>query len=112
MKKKVSKPRAVKKRSYDAALVNDDSVSVAEMVEGKRGKPSKKAAAKAEKKLSALDAAPVARPCTTRPAMSPSIDDAWWKISMATRSIPSAAIMSGRRPTWSDSEPITRIAIV
>jgi len=57
MKKKVSKPKAVKKRSFDAALVNDDSVSVAEMVEGKRSRPSKKAVAKAEKKLSALDAA-------------------------------------------------------
>lgn len=57
MKKKVSKPKSTKKPSYDLALVNDDAVSVAEMVEGKRSKRSKAVVAKPAKKLSALDAA-------------------------------------------------------
>lgn len=52
-------------------------------------------------------AAPVDSPCTTRAATSAPTPWAVAKITMATAWVSVAAISTGRRPTWSDSEPNT-----
>ncbi len=55
--------------------------------------------------LSALVAMPVATPCSTRAATSQATDSACQKASTETNSSASAAMMTLRRPTWSDSAP-------
>ena len=52
-------------------------------------------------------AAPVARPCSTRAASSTSTPPANANSSITIAWAPSAPISTGRRPTWSDSEPAT-----
>ncbi|WP_126639882.1 hypothetical protein [Embleya hyalina] len=53
----------------------------------------------------------MARPCTARAASSHGTPSATANSAIATASAASAAIGTGRRPTWSDSAPTTIGAI-